>query len=103
MNYCSDKISFDTIIKNNKPVMIEVLRDTAGRSCIIEYKYLNLSIDTEMKLYLHNDCQDVFGLPRDSDFEYYVYPSCSFELLTKEQLRKSKKINLCISRLFFLK
>ena len=46
MNYCSDKISFDTIIKNNKPVMIEVLRDTAGRSCIIEYKYLNLSIDT---------------------------------------------------------
>lgn len=91
-HYYLDEINFDRIVENNKPVNIKVLNNTDLRSFIIEYNDVKLTIGTKLKMYLHNDYFDVFGLPWDYNFEYYVYPSYCFELLTNEQLRKSRNL-----------
>lgn len=91
-HYFFDEINFDRIVENNKPVNIKVLSNPDSRSFIIEYNDLNLSIGTKLKMYLQNDNFDVFGLRWDYNFEYYVYPSYCFELLTNEQLQKSRNL-----------
>lgn len=91
-HYYIDEINFDHLIDNNKPNNIEILKYKNSRSCKLEFSNINLTLDTQVKIYLHNDDYDVFGLPWDYNFEYYVYPEYCFHLLTKEQLRKARNL-----------
>ena len=91
-HYFIDELNFDGIIDDNKPINIEILNSKNIRSCKLVFENILLTLKTKVRIFLHVDDYDVFGLPWDYNFEYYIYPKYCFELLTKEQLRKARNL-----------